>query len=407
MKSPPIPAHANGLTDPARARCRRAGPIRLLLVTDTPIQTHGGSERFIRNLMTGLDPEHFDIDLLQLQEAPEGVTGRLPEAVNLRCRTRQVDTVRSLAALRAMIDLQLRSRRGRYHIIQSQHEKSDLFCALLPARPGQTVRISNRRDSGFNKSPLLRGVFRRLNPRFEHIVAPSRGLLNLLCETEGIDPARTLCLPNGVDTDRFRPADPQLRPGLRAELGLPDGFLVACAARLAPIKRHEDLLEAFFGMASERPRARLLLFGDGPLEDRLRQAARASGIGDRVHFFGEVRNMETVLPLMDAFALASSTEGMSNAIIEAMAAGLPVVATAVGGTPESVVHEDTGLLVPPMEPRRMSQALARLHDHPETARDMGRHGRQRAEREFSLRAMLDGYSRLYQDLHAELAEASA
>src|SRR5690606_28944831 len=137
----------------------------------------------------------------------------------------------------------------------------------------------------------------------------------------------------------------------RSQLGLePRAFVFGCVARMVPIKRHADLLDGFAAATARHPEAQLLLVGGGPLEAELREHAARLGIAGRVVFLGERRDIERLLPLLDCFVLASSTEGMSNAALEAMACGLPVIATAVGGNAEVVEHERCGLLVPPFSP---------------------------------------------------------
>src|SRR5690606_23191475 len=140
-----------------------------------------------------------------------------------------------------------------------------------------------------------------------------------------------------------------------------------------------DLLDGFAAATARHPEAQLLLVGGGPLEAELREHAARLGIAGRVVFLGERRDIERLLPLLDCFVLASSTEGMSNAALEAMACGLPVIATAVGGNAEVVEHERCGLLVPPFSPLRIAAAMRELLAHPERARQMGAEARRRVE----------------------------
>jgi glycosyltransferase involved in cell wall biosynthesis len=379
---------------------------RLLLLTDTPILGPGGSERFLRNLLFGLDTERYCADLVQLCEPPDSVDPdcALPPLDCVRFEYRPVDTVYGRRGRAVYRELRARMLAGRYDIVQSQHEKSDLLNALLPRGPANAVRISNRRDTGFQKSPRLRRAFRLLNPRFDWLIGPSQAVLDQVRDHEGTGEARIRCLPNGVDTARFAPLRVTDRGLHRLHAGLPpEGFLIGCAARLVPVKRHADLIEAFALIAESQPQAQLVLIGDGPLRAELGAQVSLAGLDGRVHFLGERKDIEILLPLLDAFALASRTEGMSNALLEAMACGLPTVATAVGGNPEVVEPEVTGLLVPPCTPDALAYALHTLAVDPPRARLMGGLGRARVERRFSLRALIDGFDALYRECKPELA----
>lgn len=392
-----------GDTDALRRYARHR--LRLLLVTDTPILGPGGSERFLRNLLHGLDPERYCVDLVQLSEPPAFVEAgcTLPPTESVRLEYRPVGAVYGTRGRAVLRELRRRMLAGCYDVVQSQHEKSDLINALLPRGPGNAVRISNRRDTGFQKSARLRWAFRRLNPRFDWIIGPSHAVLGEVGATEGTGAARLRRLPNGVDCTRFAPLQANDRMLHRLHAGLPpEGFLFGCAARLVPVKRHADLLDAFALVADSVPQAHLVLLGSGPLESVLRAQAARAGIGARVHFLGERGDIETLLPLLDASVLASDTEGMSNALLEAMACALPTVATAVGGNPEVVEHECTGLLVPARAPDALAYALLQLAGDPEAARRMGRLGRTRVEREFSLRALVAGFDELYREARPDL-----
>ena len=391
---------------PPPAKCEPR--LRILLLTDTAILGPGGSERFLRNLLTGLDADRYEIDVVQLTEPPTRLAPSccLPPVDRVRLDYLPIGAAYGPRAWRAFRELRRRVKHGYYDVIQSQHEKSDLFCALLPRGPWPLVRISNRRDTGFQKSAKLRAVFRRLNHRFDWIVAPSRAVLDQLQIDEDIDIARTRCLPNGVDVERFSPLRAPDRVTLRAAAGLPaHGRLIGCAARLVPVKRHQDLLDGFALIAEHHADAALVLIGGGPLEASLRSRAESAGIAHRVHFLGERREVETLLPLLDVFALCSLTEGMSNALLEAMACGLPVIATSVGGNPEVVGAEDAGILVPPRTPTRIAGALESLLRDPGKARAMGEAARRRIEQQFSIGAMLDGFDKLYRTCRLQLADS--
>jgi len=373
--------------------------LRLLVLTDTAILTAGGSERFLRNLLTRLPADRYVIDVLQLTDEPNEASrvARLDNAA-VKLTYHPIGAVYGLRGWSAWRRVRARVRRGDYHIVQSQHEKSDLINALLPRRNGLRT-ISNRRDMGFQKSARVSALFRKLNNRFDRIVAPSQSILDKLVAEENADAKRCHAIPNGVDTTLFRPADADQRRAMRAALGFTnDEVLFGCVASFSPVKRHVDLLTAFADVVRAHPNARLLLVGKGPLRGDVETQIAALKLSAHVSLLGARADIDRILPALDAFVLASNTEGLSNAILEAQACGLPVVATAVGGNPDLVHAGNTGWLVPAETPAALARALREVIDHPQTARDFGANARAHVEREHSIDAMAAAYERLYREL---------
>lgn len=372
--------------------------LRLLLLTDTSIVAAGGSERFLRNLLSRLPAERYAITVVQLNDAAPASAFAHPLVAHVPVQTLDIGAVYGLRGWRAQRRLRRLVRRERFHVVQSQHEKSDLFNALLPRREGM-VRISNRRDMGFNKSARLRLLFRFINRRFDCVVAPARQILGGLVRDERLGIRRMTWIPNGVDADRFRPPSAASRGAARRSLGLDEAALVlGCVASLTRVKRHADLVEAFAIVHGQLPSARLLLVGDGPLRAAIGSQVEAMGLADAVVLLGDRSDIESLLPALDIALLASSTEGMSNAILEAMACALPVVATAVGGNLQLVQDRVSGLLVPAADPASLAAAMLELAGSPALRRTMGEAARARIEREFSLDAMASSYDRLYRRL---------
>ncbi|MDE2271590.1 MAG: glycosyltransferase [Xanthomonadaceae bacterium] len=375
-------------------------PLRLLILTDSPIAVSGGGERFLRNLLDGLPPERYQATLVQLCEEPATA------AVLHRHSIESVTSASFLPfravykpdGLRAFLKLKRLVLREGFDIIQSQHENSDVFNALLPRGPLRAVRISNRRDTGFLKSARLRRLSRFLNRRYDSIVAPSTAILDAVERSEGSPSARTRCIPNGVNTERFRPIETGARLATRADMGYTnDELLVGCVADLFPVKRHVDLIDAFAQVHAALPNTRLILIGEGRLRETIEAQIRTLGLTDAIRLLGPRRDVDKLLPTLDLFVLASDTEGLSNAILEAQACGLPVVATRVGGNPD-VVHADCGDLVEARRPAALAASMLRQLRDPVRRVRMGAAGRARVEREYSIAAMVQAYESLYREL---------
>lgn len=383
---------------PSRARSHQ--PLRLLILSDEALTTSGGSQRFLRNLLRRLPATEYRVTLVELRAEPAEVD-RLhlvqPEALEEKLflpisAVYAPDGLRALQRLRRMV-----KQRG-FDIIQSQHESADVFNALLPRGPRHAARISNRRDTGFLKSARLRTAARVLNHRYDRIVAPSQAILDAVSRTEGARRANMRCIPNGVDTERFAPGDEATRLAFRQALGLPDdALLVGCVASLTPVKRHADLLDAFAHVLQTVPGAHLLLVGEGPLRDAIVAQAAAPELAGHVHVLGQRPDVQHVLQAIDLFVLASETEGLSNAILEAQSCGVPVVATDVGGNPE-LVDADCGALAPTADPVRLADVLLSLLCDAGQRTTLGRNARVRILRDYSLESMAHTYEALYREL---------
>lgn len=204
-------------------------------------------------------------------------------------------------------------------------------------------------------------------------------------------------IANGIDPRPF--AGPLDRDAARARLGIgPDTPLVGTVGRLTEIKCHDVLLRGFARLAGTRPEVRLLLVGDGPRRAELAALAAALGVSARVHFAGYQPDPENYLRLMDVFALTSRSEGMPLAVLEAWAAGVPVVATGVGGVPGMIDDGRTGLLLPPHDDAAVARALARLLDDRQLAARLRQAGLEEFNRAYHLDAMADRYERHYREL---------
>jgi glycosyltransferase involved in cell wall biosynthesis len=374
-------------------------PLRLLFLTDSPITVSGGSERFLRNLVNKLHGERFSLSVVQLCDEPSSDTqvyrNSVPTSIDvsyLPCRA-----VYGASGLRAYRILRQRVLEEGFHVIQSQHENSDIINALLPRGPLRAVRISCRRDTGFLKSPRLRLASSLLNHRYDRIVAPTPAILDAVASDEHASRDHMLCIPNGVDTTRFRPPDASMRQRVRDSLGLgQDALLVGCVADLFAVKRHIDLIDAFARVHGEIPQARLVLIGDGPLRTTIETRTCEQHLSEAVFLLGSRKDVAELLPAFDLFALASDTEGMSNAILEAQACGLPVIATHVGGNPD-LVDDTCGQLVAPRDSDALAAAMLPLLRDPGRRERMGVAGRTRVERNHSLDAMAEAYASLYRE----------
>jgi len=217
----------------------------------------------------------------------------------------------------------------------------------------------------------------------------------------GVAPGRIETIHNGVDIHRHRPPSEDHRRTVRSRLGFSDDdILIGSVGTLYWIKDPETLLEAAAGVCERHPRAVFLWVGDGRLRDSLQARAERMGLGRRMRYLGRRDDVADILAGLDIFVLPSIIEGLSYSILEAMATGLPVVATRVGGNPELIRDGREGLLVAPRRPSRLAAALSTLIDDGGLRRRLGAGGRVRVEERFSLRTMVERYQQMYRSVRS-------
>ncbi len=243
------------------------------------------------------------------------------------------------------------------------------------------------------RKPFAKPRLARLVRQVDRFIAISREI-DLSLAAAGVPPERRVAIPNGVDLARFSPGDAEARRAQRESLGLGDAPTAVYCGRLVPEKNVDGLLAAWRSVRRHHPEARLLVVGGGPDEQALRRAA-----GEGVAFLGERTDVVPVLRAADLFVLPSRTEGLSNALLEAMACGLPVVATRVGANEEVVRDGETGRLAPMGDDAALASTLDALLADPERAR-LGARGRQVVAARYALDGVVEQLASLYDELAA-------
>jgi glycosyltransferase involved in cell wall biosynthesis len=253
---------------------------------------------------------------------------------------------------------------------------------------------------GFTRFNRKRRFICRVLGRFTDVsLAVSQGVRDYLLAQVGLDPAKVRVVPNGVDVAALDAARPG--PLVRRELRLPeDAPVIGLVGRLDHWgKGHKELFTAMARIRERHP-VQALIVGGGRREAEVRQLAGSLGLADAVHFLGQRQDVPDLLNAMDVFVLPSYSEGVSLALLEAMAAGRPVIATAVGGLPEVVKDGVTGLLIPPRDADALAAALERLLCDPVWARRLGADARDHVREHYSLERL----GREINEIYATLVE---
>ncbi len=251
---------------------------------------------------------------------------------------------------------------------------------------------------GFNRFSLKRKILCRLYNSFTDLsFAVSELVGRYVQEQCGINPARLKVLYNAVDPALYEKTGRAAK--VRQELGLPpEAQVVGLVARLDHrAKGHLELLQAL-SLLKDKHTVHALMVGGGRRQEEMRQLAASLGLGEVVHFLGNRRDVPDLLAAMDIFVLPSHSEGVSLAVLEAMAAGLPVIVSAVGGLPEIVHDGETGLLIPPKDPEALAQSLARVLEEPGLAQGLGQKARQQVLKKYSLERLGQVVNAAYDEL---------
>jgi sugar transferase (PEP-CTERM/EpsH1 system associated) len=279
------------------------------------------------------------------------------------------------------------------------------WAARVPARiHGEHGRDVEDLDGNSRRHQRVRRLY---SPFVHRYVALSQDLANYLADRVGIAPTRVEQIYNGVDAERFCPPLGGPQPIAGAPFGAPRHWLIGTVGRMQTVKHQTLLARAFVRLLELQPalcgRARLVMVGDGPLRSQAQAILAEAGVAHLAWLPGELAAVPAVMQGLHCFVLPSLAEGVSNTILEAMASGVPVIATDVGGNAELVTHGVTGEVVPSDDVDAMAAALLRQATDPTQADAMGLAGRVEVERRFSLQAMVSAYHALYDQALREAA----
>ena len=372
---------------------RKTEPLRVLQVVNRIWM--GGTEYALLNMMSSLDQRLFEHRVC----AVRGCDPAFPRMSMVEGKTFVAGQHNGNLQF-AVFRLTQIMRRYRPHIVHSRNWGAieAIFAARLAGVP-----VTIHSEHGY-EIEMLKGLplRQRLLRRAAYALADStftvtRELRDFHARQARISPGKIRVIHNGVDTQRFSPGrDTRLRERLHIP---PQRLVIGNVGRMVPIKDHGTLLRAVELLVASGVDAHLLLIGSGPLLEAHRAYVRASRtIADRVYFAGSCENVPEMLLAMDVFVLPSICEGMSNTLLEAMASGLPVVATRVGGNSEVVDEGRTGWLVLPGNAKELSERLQYLSLNRERIQEAGLAARERAIRQFSLERMVADYQNLYLEL---------
>jgi L-malate glycosyltransferase len=350
----------------------------------------GGTRRHLLEMLRHLDrgsflPALYCFDASREPDALREVSALGIDMIDGRLRTSLQGPPLAALAVRMAAEL----RRRRVQILHSYLFHAN-FAGTLAGRLARVpVVMVSKRSLDRHREASKRLAARLANRLARRVTVPAEAIARHVHAVEGCPLDKIIVVPNGIDLTRVPVAQPSSNP------------VVGSVGRLEIRKGHANLLEAAPLILDRIPGARILLVGDGPERATLARQAQSLGVADRIDLRGMVPDGASVLPEMSVFVLPSHVEGMSNALLEAMAAGLPVVATNIGGNGEVVLAGETGLLVPPRDPVALAEAIVLLLKDAERARAMGAAGRARVLQHFTVEQMVARHQALYASLLGE------
>ena len=389
--------------EPAAHAAEPPRPVRVLqLITSLE---RGGAENHLLALLGHADRSafHFETAVLSGRGELLGELQALDVPVHLLGAHGRLDPF----ALRRLVGL---LRAGQYDIVHSHLFRADIYAGLAVAQLGEARPLlvtTRHNDDRFFLNPFVGMVHYALSARQDLIIAISDHVARFTIARGVRDPRRVRRVYHGLEPPDTREWARDAER-IRLELGVgADDFLVGNVGRLAPQKGQRVLVEAMPLLLERVPRAHVLIAGGGDLEELLRELADELGVAERVHVLGPRRDVPALMHALDVFAMPSIWEGFGIVLLEAMAAGKPVVASRVATIPEVVLDGETGLLVPAGDEVALAEALASFAESPDAARRMGEAGRARLQRYFSIDKMVGDTELLYRELMDDRAQPEA
>lgn len=368
-------------------------PVHVVFSIDT--MNVGGTEMNAVRTAERLDRRKFRLSVVTL--GGDGPLAARYEALGIPVTRFPIDSLYGPHTLRQGARLARFLRRERVSVVHCHDQYSNFFSVLSARAARVPVVIASKR---WLHSPLryrvANGIGFRLSTR---VLANSEFVASSLEHEDRLRRDRVIVIPNFVDAQAFEPPSEDVLTSWRRELQLePDALVVGIVASLSPIKDHATLLRAATHLMSRHPRLRVVVVGDGPERDSLRRLVTELGLASVVRFAGLRPQVPSFHYLFDVSVLTSTSEGFPNSLVEAMAAGRPIVATNVGGVTDAVRDGENGLLVPARDPAALARALGSLLENRELRAAMGAAGAKRAREDFHARHVIATLEAVYDQL---------
>ncbi len=404
-----IPHRPNDDMDEAQFLGEETGRSRVLLLL-TQMEA-GGAQKAAIKLTKGLETQGYQVTLATMYDKASYVPAYRKEygveIVDLKMRdaSRQSNLlVQAAAGCRGLLYLWRLMRREQYDILLTFTHYSNLLGPIMGWMAGIPVRVSSQRSLLNSYPAWIRGADRIItnSPLVDKMTTVSEAVRSYAIQEENIHPSKVVAIHTGIDIQMHQTTENALSRSLvRSSLNLDNSHVVIIiVARFHPVKGHAYLLEAIPYILDKAPHCRFLLVGEGPLEGELSAQIDERKLTDKVFILGVRNDVPRLLTASDIMILPSLEEGLPNVILEGMAAGLPIVATSVGGIPELVIDRTTGILVPPGNANALAESTLELVNDRQLAKEMGAQGQMRVVTTFTAAQTTKQYVDLFTQLLA-------
>jgi L-malate glycosyltransferase len=375
--------------------------VTVLYIIDTFV-LQGGAEKNLYQVVTYLDKSKYRPVIYCLWGGP---MADKVKSEGIEVKDLMMSKIYGFKALVEGFKLYRFMKREKVRIVVTYHESSDFWGGVIAKLAGVPVILSSRRDMGFNLKGRHVLFYKLLNKVFSRILVVSDAVGRMIVKEQNADEKRIITLYNGIDTREINSSADKSE--VRKSLGLPEGEypVIGMLAGVRAVKGHRYFIEAAAGVLKIFPDARFIIVGSGlghtGYVEELKTQICGLGIENRIILTGARRDAPAIQSVLDISVNCSLSEGFSNTILESMAAGKPVVATAVGGNPEAVVDGVTGILVPPADTRALAEGIIRLLKDKDLASRMGEAAARRINERFTQKVMMERTEKTYETLLRE------
>lgn len=356
----------------------------------------GGTERQAVELLKRLDPTRYDVRLAALRNCGpfyKEIEERFPDVPEFPLTSfYDLNAARQLARLRALM------ARERIDVLHA-HDFYAGFIGAAAARLAGTRVIACQRHLKLSDRRIHEWGTRIIHRLADRILVNSEAIRDHILSSSSSHASKIVVIKNGISSFSEPAETRSLHDKLCRELKVEsDSKLIGMVARLQVIKGHKFFIEAASRVIEKEPKAQLVIVGDGPLKNEILDQASRLGIRERLHLLGDRTDVARLVASFDLVVLASLHEGLPNAVMEAMAAGVPVVATAVGGTKELIKAGETGYLVPPADPDALAERITFALENDGERMRIATSARHFINAEFGMRRMVESVEKLYDEL---------
>ncbi len=367
--------------------------LKILYLIDELI-TRGGTEKHLYELATGMAEKGHEVTIFSLNDGPFGIECKKLYNINYECLN--ISKIYDLQGIKAIMRIYKYIIKHSIDIIQTFHTASDLIGPIAASLSANSVKIySSRRDLGYTKLPRHLFLQKIVNNFVDGILANSTAVKQAVITQERVCADKITVINNGIDVQPFM-VDLKQREVKRLKLGItPANLVIGSVGNIRPVKGYDLLVEAAGIVCRENPNVLFYHVGEGEMKEQLETRCKDLGIGQNFRFLGATKEVPSFLSVLDIYVQPSRSEGMSNAILEAMAARLPVLATDVGGNSDLIEHDVTGMLVPAENSELMAVQLQELVLSPQLRDRLAEQALKQVIKKFQISSMVANYAAYY------------